>query len=165
MIRAVLFDFDMTLIDSSDALLSNINKMAEHFGRPSCTRALLLECIGLNSDAFWEAIFSGFSDEHEAYYVSECLPHEHEKMRAFDGSFECVRALKAAGIKVGCASNRNTPVRVLSMTGLAPLMDCIVGACDVEHPKPAPDVILRGMELLGSAPQETAYIGDTPIDV
>ena len=40
----------------------------------------------------------------------------------------------------------------------------IVGACDVEHPKPAPDVILRGMELLGSAPQETAYIGDTPID-
>lgn len=42
-IRAVLFDFDMTLIDTSGALLANVNKIADHFGRPRCTRERLLE--------------------------------------------------------------------------------------------------------------------------
>ena len=33
------------------------------------------------------------------------------------------------------------------------------------RPKPAPDVLLRGAELLGCAPAEALYVGDTPIDV
>lgn len=164
-IRAVLFDFDMTLIDSSDALLNNINKMASHFGRPGCSRERLLQVIGLNSDDFWRAIFGDFDDACAAYYRDECLPHEHELMRAFDGAFDCVRALRSRSVRVGCASNRNNPGRVLRMTGLEPLMDCVVGALDVPRPKPAPDVILSGMRHLDALPGETLYIGDTPIDV
>ena len=63
-IRAVLFDFDMTLIDTSGALLANVNKIADHFGRPRCTRERLLEVIGYNSRDFWRALLG---DERPEY--------------------------------------------------------------------------------------------------
>ena len=50
---AVLFDFDMTLIDTSVALLHNVNMIADAFGRPRCSREKLLEAIGFNTRDFW----------------------------------------------------------------------------------------------------------------
>lgn len=164
-IRAVLFDFDMTLIDTSGALLANVNKIADHFGRPRCTRERLLEVIGYNSRDFWRALLGDERPEYGEYYVEECAPYEAAMMTPAAGAVECVAELRALGVKVGCASNRIAPLRVIRVKHLEHLMDCVVGADAVARPKPAPDVLLRGAELLGCAPAEALYVGDTPIDV
>lgn len=79
-IRAVLFDFDMTLIDTSGALLANVNKIADHFGRPRCTRERLLEVIGYNSRDFWRVLLGDERPEYGEYYVEECAPYEAAMM-------------------------------------------------------------------------------------
>lgn len=164
-IEAVLFDFDMTLIDTSPALLANINEIAGHFGLPLCTRERLMEVIGLNSRDFWLTLLGDERPEFGRYYAEHCIPKEAEKMIPAVGGVECVKALRARSVKVGCASNRINPQRVIRAKGLEDLMDCVVGADAVPNPKPAPDVLLKGAELLNVKPEKTLYIGDTPIDI
>ena len=55
-LQAVLFDFDMTLIDTSQALLHNVNMIARAFSRPECSREQLLQVIGYNTRDFWTAL-------------------------------------------------------------------------------------------------------------
>ncbi len=164
-LEAVLFDFDMTLIDTSPALLWNINKICEHFGLPLCTREKLMDVIGYNSRDFWIAVLGGENPEYMEFYREHCRPTEAEKMIPSPGAFECLKELRARCVRVGCASNRIGPGRVVREKGLEPFMDCVVGAEVVENPKPAPDVLLKGAELLNSRPENTIYLGDTPIDV
>jgi phosphoglycolate phosphatase-like HAD superfamily hydrolase len=45
------------------------------------------------------------------------------------------------------------------------LFDGIVGREDVEIRKPHPEPVLKCLGHLGLAPQETVYIGDSPIDI
>ena len=163
-LHAVLFDFDMTLIDTSVALLHNVNMIARAFGRPLCPREKLLEAIGFNTRDFWTFLLGDDRPEYGEFYVKHCVPTESERMFPATGAVECVTALRDRGVKVGCASNRIGPIRVIRVMKLEDLMDCVVGADDVERPKPAPDVLLKAAELLGASPENTIYVGDTPID-
>ena len=165
LIAGILFDFDMTLIDTSPALLFNINKIAGHFGLPTITMDFLMENIGLNSVDFWIAVLGSYNKEYMDYYKSECMPYETPLMKHMPGSIECITCLRKIGIKVGCASNRVHPERVVEAKGLTALMDCIVGADTVAHPKPAPDVLLKGAELLCCRAEDVIYVGDTEYDI
>ena len=49
--------------------------------------------------------------------------------------------------------------------GLTPMLDVVVGLEDVERAKPEPDSLLKGFEILGVAPSEGLYAGDTDIDM
>jgi pyrophosphatase PpaX len=41
----------------------------------------------------------------------------------------------------------------------------VVAADDVERHKPDPEPVTRAIELLGSAPAETVFVGDSPYDL
>lgn len=165
MVKGILFDFDMTLIDTSPALLDNINRIAAHFGLPQCTMPRLMEKIGLNSHDFWVEILGDKKPEYMEYYRNECMPNEAALMVPTPGAFECLERLRSVGVKVGCASNRVHPMRVVRAKEFEHLMDCVVGAEHVAEPKPAPDVLLKGAELLGCGIDETIYVGDTEFDI
>lgn len=161
---AVLFDFDMTLIDTSEALLHNVNTIARAFSLPGVTRGRLLEVIGVNTRDFWTALLGDCRPEYGEYYRIHCVPTEARRMFPAPGAVECVTTLRSAGVRVGCASNRVGPMRVIRAMGLDGLMDCVAGADDVSRAKPAPDVLLFAAKLLGTDPRNTVYAGDTPID-
>lgn len=51
------------------------------------------------------------------------------------------------------------------MVGAASYLDCCVGWDDIERPKPDPQPVVRGCELLGFDPSECLYVGDAPFDL
>ena len=55
--------------------------------------------------------------------------------------------------------------RGLEITGLAPYLDCCIGADDCERYKPEPEPVVRGCEALGLDPAECLYVGDSPYDI
>ncbi|MSR07023.1 MAG: HAD family hydrolase [Gemmatimonadetes bacterium] len=88
---------------------------------------------------------------------------------AFAGSAATFARLKAAGIRLALNSgfDRDIVNLVLGSTGWAPgTFDAIVCAEDVLNGRPAPDMILRAMEItaVGNA-TEVAVIGDTRLDL
>lgn len=164
-LQAVLFDFDMTLIDSSDAMLNSFRLLSERFGFPPVTRERLMEFIGLHDEAYWREAIGGISEEILDYYRQVCLPSELPLFRPLDGTVQCLKNLRRRGLATGCATNRRTGDAILRQTGLWDLMDCSIGAGQVPNPKPAPDMLLLAMEKLGASPECTVYVGDTDLDV
>src|SRR5262249_50485781 len=49
--------------------------------------------------------------------------------------------------------------------GLAPMIDVVLGPEDVARPKPAPDMLLLGLERLQINAAEALYIGDMVVDI
>jgi HAD superfamily hydrolase (TIGR01509 family) len=86
-------------------------------------------------------------------------------MELFEGGRETLMALRDKGIGLGLASNRDTPDKPLKMLGIYELFKAIVGQLDVENVKPAPDMILKAMDLLGAKPDETLYVCDSKGDL
>ena len=92
----------------------------------------------------------------------------HDKMiKAFPGTVEALAELASAGLKLGVVTSKRHAVawRGLEVVGAASYLDCCVGWDDIERPKPDPQPVVRGCELLGFDPSECLYVGDAPFDL
>ena len=85
----------------------------------------------------------------------------------YDDVAEALARLEARGIALGVVSNWNGSLRgILEHHGIAPRLRCIVISALEGVRKPHPSIFERGVEALGLAKGEVAYIGDTfEIDV
>ena len=82
------------------------------------------------------------------------------------GALTLVRALRGR-IPIAVASNtpRALIEPALDAAGLGGAFGAIVGADDVENPKPAPDAYVTACTVLGSPPAETIALEDSPTGV
>lgn len=88
-----------------------------------------------------------------------------EELRSYVDAEETLRELRARGIPVVVASNSTTSdvEAPLARTGLAGLVDGIVGADQVVSPKPAPDMYERAAAWL--APDVVVVVEDSPAGI
>lgn len=164
-IKAVLFDFDMTLVDSSYVITECTNRLADAKGLRKITRAELMEVIGLELEDAWRVLWGEVGPDWVDYYRANFRDVEIGGMVEFRGTRELPALLKSAGIKVGVVSNRRYARLAVERAGLAHLFDVIVGLEDVERGKPEPDSILYALDSFGVQPEEAVYVGDTDLDM
>ncbi|MEG1800226.1 MAG: HAD family hydrolase [Synergistaceae bacterium] len=164
-IKAVMFDFDMTLADTSYAIEHCTNLLASNFGLALVPREKILRAIGLPIEESWIFFWGDYKEEWLEYYRSNFRGVEQSMIRLFPGTVETLKTLSSRGVKVGVVSNRYYAKRPVESTGLTGLLDAVVGLEDVEHPKPSPDSLFKGFELVGVSPSEGIYVGDTDIDM
>ena len=62
MFSCVIFDFDMTLVDSSYAIRDTMNMLAEREGLPEVTREEVLSVIGLPIRDSWMKVWGRFDE-------------------------------------------------------------------------------------------------------
>lgn len=164
-IDAVIFDFDMTLVNSCDAIHHCTNLLAKHLGMREVSRSEVLATIGLTIEDSWRTYWGDFKDSWVDFYRSNYRETEQERLMPFPGVPEMLAALRARGIGLGVVSNRRFAKRAVDSVELGDLMDVVVGLEDADRPKPAPDPLLKGFELLGVPPANGIYAGDTDIDM
>lgn len=163
--KAVLFDFDMTLADSSHAIHYCTNMLAKHFNVKEVSLAEVKAGIGLPIEDSWRLYWGDFHPEWLDYYRANFRGEEQARIRLFHDAADTIEALRSTGIKVGVASNRRFAARAIAEVGLTELLDVVIGLEDVERAKPEPDCLIKGFEKLGIAPDEGFYVGDTDIDM
>ncbi len=61
--RCAIFDFDMTLVDSSYAIRDTMNLLASREGLPAVTREQVLSVIGLPIRESWIKIWGRFEEQ------------------------------------------------------------------------------------------------------
>ncbi|MFQ5528472.1 MAG: HAD-IA family hydrolase [Thermoanaerobaculia bacterium] len=84
------------------------------------------------------------------------------------GARETLEWLAQRGIKVALTTGLDRVIleRLLERLGWSAIVDAALGADDVERGRPAPDLILRAMELCGVAdPRSVLVVGDTAADL
>src|SRR5579864_2912213 len=84
---------------------------------------------------------SAVIDSWIATYRDYNLAHHDTRVHAYPGVVDMVRRIIAAGRHLGLVTskNRSGAQRGLALIGLGDVMEVIVGADDVVHPKPDPE--------------------------
>ncbi len=164
-VRAICFDFDMTLVDSSYGITYCMNLLARARGLREVTREEVLATIGDPIRVAWAKLWGRFEPEWVDLYRERFRGEEASRMRPFPDCREVLEKLGESGIRLGLVSNRTCALAAVRGAKLEDSFDVIVGLENVTHAKPHPEPLHRGMEALGASPGETLYVGDTDLDM
>ena len=168
MIKLMVFDHDMTIVDSSYAIMAGFNYVAEHEGLPLVSHELTMKYIASPIPTFCEGLLGDYKPEWVKLYRSQSDRLERELIKPFNDTVPTLTKLRQMGIKLAVLSNRERPSKALMRTGLDKYFDVIVGA---EEPfghmpyKPDPAMMNTLMQSLGMKPSETVYVGDADLDI
>jgi beta-phosphoglucomutase len=166
-IRAAVFDMDGVLTDSEPLINAAAIAMFSEKGlrvRPED----FLPFVGTGEDRYLGGVAENYhfalelqAAKRRTYEIYLALVPE--RLRAFPGAQELVRACRGAGLRVAVASSADEIkiVANLRKIGLPPAeWDAVVGAEDVIVKKPAPDIFLAAAGKLGLAPRECVVVED-----
>src|SRR2546423_601517 len=87
--------------------------------------------------------------------------------RLLPGAAELLAELKRLGKGIAVCSNkpRAFTQELLDYLDVGSLIDAVLGPEDVVRAKPAPDMLLAGLQRLAVKPSESLYVGDMVVDI
>ena len=168
--RAVLFDFDFTLADSSTGVVECFAHGFERVGLPNVEAEAVRRTIGLTLDAALRilhgvedpAVARAFFDAFRERAADVMVPNT----RFLEGATSVVAACRAAGLATAiCSTKKRTHIEgVLERDGVTALFDAVIGYEDVARAKPAPDALHAALARLDVGTDRALYVGDHPVD-
>lgn len=170
MTAAALFDFDLTLADSTPGAVACIEFALERMGIARPDAAALAETVGLSLPRTFEQLTGRTDTREAALFTRLFVQHADQVMAPLTTVYAAVPGvigrLRDTGIKTAIVSTkyRYRIEGILAREGLAHLFDSIVGGEDVARHKPHPDGLLRALEILGVTSEQAVYVGDHPVD-
>ncbi|MDE2752599.1 MAG: HAD family hydrolase [Gemmatimonadota bacterium] len=168
--RAVLFDFDFTLADSSEGIVACMNHSLGRLGLPPAPADAIRRTIGLDLRTALGILAGEEWRSREDDFLEHFVRKADEVMVAstsfLPGAASVLRTLRDAGYRVGVVTTkyRHRVEDALERDGLRALVDVIVGADDVPQPKPAPDGLLQAAGSLGIPTRDCVFVGDSEVD-
>ena len=167
---AALFDFDGTLVDTTEMIhLSMRHATSSVLGRDDIPRETLLANVGKPLPRQMELIDAEKAESLLEAYRSHHEEHHDALIGEFPGVEESLARLRSAGILVAVVTSKrrlSVEMALKNFPGLRDVVDRFVTLEDTTQHKPSPEPLLRGLELLGGIPKESAaYVGDSPFDV
>lgn len=179
MLNAVLFDFDGTLVDTTELIYQSLRHAANEVLGHEPPRETLMANVGQplpdQMAALVEKEVDGSPDKDrlaEKLLKSYRLHNEehHETLiRKFPDVEKSLSRLKQTGAKIAVVTSkrrRSVEMAIETFPELGRVTDHFVTMEDTEEHKPKPAPLLKGLELLGDIPlPEAAYVGDSPHDV
>jgi pyrophosphatase PpaX len=165
--ETVLFDLDGTVVDSGAIILASMRHATREVLGRDYSDEELLQAVG---GPGLEAQMSAIAPEHVDRLVDVYRAHNeplHDDLEACSGMEDVLVRLHEEGRRMGIvtAKRRSTVELAFAQVPLGHLFEAIVGGDETERHKPDPEPLLLGAERLGAAPEETAYVGDSPFDV
>lgn len=169
--RAILFDLDGTLVDSSEGIIKSTLYALKHYGidehRPDKLRAFIGPPL---ADSFMK--YYGFSREQARDAVEVYRERYHEtgvfECSLYPGVRECIGSLKEQGYRIGMASSKPEVScrRILEHFDILPFFDDVVGATLDGRIGSKEEVLREVMRRWPDVPkEEMCLIGDTIFDV
>ena len=168
--RAVLFDFDFTLADSSAGVVVCMNHALNRLGHPPAPADAIRRTIGLDLPTALGILAGEEWRSREKEFFEHFVRKADEVMVAsthlLPGAARVLRALRDAGYPTGIVTTkyRHRVEDVLARDGLSALVKVVVGSDDVPRPKPAPDGLLRAADSLGISVGKCLFVGDSEVD-
>jgi HAD superfamily hydrolase (TIGR01509 family) len=170
-VRAVIFDWDGTLIDSEPNYLLADAKLLAQYGVPFSEedKSKYIGGSNLEQMADFKRRYAlkespqALASMKNALYLEIALSTSRlfPEMKRF---LERVRE-RALPVAVASGSGHEVLLRLFAVTGLANLFQAVVSADDVPKGKPAPDIFLETARRLGVAPEECVVVEDSRFGV
>ncbi len=172
--KAVIFDFDGTLVDTCADIALCINEMLSHYGYENKTNeqvkaALCFGPVKLVYNVLPSEVAndSKLLDECVEFYRGKYNVSENKLTYPYDGIINLLTVLKENGIKIAINTNKNSfqTRNIVSGIFADETFDKIVGFSDSRPAKPNPCGALMIANELGIEPCDIVYIGDSHVDI
>ena len=179
MIQLIVFDMAGTAINENNIVYKTIHAVIEDSGYDLDLNSVLLHGAGKEK---WQAIHDILQElvqnKPDSKEVSRMYKDFQDKlkfaykispMHLFDGVQDTINQLRKYQIKVAFNTGYSRPVaeNILKKVGIeiGRDIDLLVTSSDVQHSRPAPDMIVKACETLGIGPENSVKIGDSKIDI
>ncbi len=168
--RAVLFDLDGTLIDSSQGFATAINALLAEMNLPEVSLERIREEVSMGARALLKQYLPQYQEQdYQALrqrFLAHFVPVVGEQFEPYPGVSQCMHWLHQAKIPWGIVTNK--PFCLTEPT-LARLdwqgRQALVCPDHVLQAKPSGEGLLLACQQLGLEPHQVAYLGDHQIDV
>ena len=164
MLKVIIFDFDGTLADTIDVLLSITNRLSVEFGFKSATKEELAQLSNLTS---WQLLrYSGISIFKFPLLIRTLkaeLRNEIPHIQLFSGIKEVLLELKKRGFILGIitSNSRENVLASMESNGLQGTFDFIDSATTFGKHK----IIYRWLKREKLNPEQVVYVGDEVRDI
>lgn len=168
MIKAIITDFDGTLVDTFEANYRAYQKAFASVGM-ELTRECYKECFGFRYDRFMQAV--GVTDKAMADAIKEAkkeyYPRFFECLKPNTALIKFIAGFKALGGKTAIASTarKENLMNAVGYLGIADNFDLIFAGVDVQKGKPDPEIYNKAMSALGVTPEETLIFEDSQVGI
>lgn len=173
-ISAIVIDLDGTLLHTAPELSEAANRMLREMDYAPVSPELLASYIGngiswlvkraLTGDMHATpdaALFEHAMPIFEKHYTALLL-----QSKPFDGVIKGLDAMKAAGFRLGCITNKleRYTLPLLKGTGLAKYFEIVLSGDTLAEKKPHPMQLLHAAKFFGVPVQKLLLIGDSLSD-
>ena len=170
-IETVLFDFDGTLVDASEAICGAFAAVLRARGLPPMPEPEVRAMIGRPLREMF--VVAGVEDNAAeleaclAIYRTAFFPIAVARSRLMPTAGETIARLRQRALKLGVVTSRlsDGADRILEAMELRHCFDVIIGLEHVQKPKPDPEPVLVALARLGVSANRAVMVGDTPDDV
>ena len=168
MLKAIIFDMDWVLADSTESIRKSFAKIFEKYW---------VDISQWDKRKYlWRALKDQLDMLKEEYHVQRDIPVKEFSDEAFQYELEFMKDKlhpdpeiqnfiqeakeKWNKIAVATSSSRRRAKIMLDLLGVSPLLDAFITCEDVEKSKPDPAIFLKAAETLGIQPQDCIVVED-----
>lgn len=169
-VRAVIFDFDLTLADSSAAIIECTRYALDQLDAAGPTPAQIGAVIGLPLPDMFRLLtgetVAARADAFARHFVARAdeimVPGTH----IYPEVPPLLAALREQGLAVAIVSSkfRYRIDAILERNGLQSMVDVLIGGEDVQRHKPDPEGLVQALARLGLPAAAAIYVGDHAVD-
>jgi len=166
--KAVIFDWDGTLVDSRNVIVESYKKVLSEIGY-NIDADFILKRIGIGV----QKIFIDFFNEKNIPYDMDMIKklsdrknrihmESSDKIKILEGSIELLESLKGK-VRIALATMGNEIViqHIINIKGLGKYFNVVVTGDEIKKPKPDPGIFLKTADLLDILPENCLVIEDS----
>ncbi|OGS95127.1 MAG: phosphoglycolate phosphatase [Gallionellales bacterium RIFCSPLOWO2_02_FULL_57_47] len=170
-VSAIVIDLDGTLLDSAPQLAEAANRMLREMDYAPVSQELLASYIGNGIGWLVKRALTGeMHATPDAALYEHAMPifqkHYSELLlgsKPYDGAIEGLEAMRAAGFRLGCITNKSSRFTgpLLDGTGLAKYFEIVVSGDTLPEKKPHPLPLQYAAKFFGVPVEKLLLIGDS----
>ncbi len=169
----IIFDLDMTLIDSAASIYQSFLYAFEQNSLPKPSRDAVVRLIGLPLEKIIERLLLQ-ADVPATAELNRVLAETYRKhylatadkaTPLFPGVREVLGHFQDKRLAIITTKQHELTMKLLEQLGLAKYFNVILGAGDYQNPKPDPESVFNILNQTRIPPDRVVIIGDTLYDI
>lgn len=168
MIKAILFDIDGTLLDTSEFIYQSFEYTLAQHNLPMLTRVEIHSHMGKALEEMYVSMAPDHLNHSQLVETHRSFQEQNLHLSTpFLHTLDTLLELKKKGIKMSAVTNRSkrTSLSTLQNAGLDHLFEMVISAEDVTATKPHPEGLQRALKHMKIKPSEALMVGDTLADI